>query len=211
MSAATIMAGTTAVASTADYTSNGTPNTLIFKTIFGDPRADGPNLLISGAPALPAGAAVTVKLDGMVVRAKDGKTAFIDNDNFGGGKLTFSTVGFTASVTPPPAAPLPADAGACATPGTDVALDAPATITFSSPVDPAALTTAMTVTASAGAAHPSVPVMLTSTDGLNVTVAPMDTWPANATVTITVAATATDLAGDTLGAPATGSFHTVAQ
>ncbi len=84
----------------------------------------------------PPASAATIALNPMAVRAKDGKTPFTDNDNFGGGVLTFTTAGLTATVTPPAPPPLPADAGACATPNTDVALDAPATITFNSPVDP---------------------------------------------------------------------------
>ena len=88
-------------------------------------------------------------------------------------------------MTPPAPPPLPADAGACTTPNTDVALDAPATITFNSPVDPTALMAA--VTATVADTSTTVPVTLTSMDGVNVTVAPMDKWPANADITITVA------------------------
>jgi hypothetical protein len=184
------------VTSNADYTSNGSPNTFFFKTVFGEFRADGPNLLVGGVPALPGNAAVTVTLDGSKVHAKDGKTPFTDAGNFGGGALTFSTTGLSATVTPPAPPPLPADAGACATPNTDVALDAPATITFNSPVDPTALMAAVTaIVVSTGA---SIPVTLSSMDHLNVTVAPTDKWPANADIIIRVAASATDLAGDVL-------------
>ncbi|HVY37874.1 MAG TPA: Ig-like domain-containing protein, partial [Polyangia bacterium] len=208
--AATVSTGTppAAVLASTDYTPNGSPHELIFP-LFGDFRADGPSLLVTPAPALPANSAATVSLVPAKVLAKDGKTTFTDNGNFAGGVLIFTTAEFSASVTPPSPPPLPADAGACATPSTDVALDAPATITFNSPVDPTALITAVTVTATAGAATMAVPVTLTSMDGLNVTVAPMDKWPAGADITITVAPTAADLAGDLLGAPATSpAFHT---
>ena len=49
-----------------------------------------------------------------------------DDGKFAGGMLTFTTAPFSATVThlPPP---LPADAGACTPPNTDVAPDAPAT------------------------------------------------------------------------------------
>jgi hypothetical protein len=208
--AATVTAGTPAalVISTTDYTPNGSPHELIFP-LFGDFRTDGPSLLVSAAPALPANSTATVKLIPTVIRAKDGKTSFTDNGNFAGGMLTFTTAPFSAAVTPPAPPPLPADAGACATPNTDVALDAPATITFNSPVDPTALMAAVTVTATVGTTSTTVPVTLTSMDGLKVVVAPMDKWPANADITISVAPTAADLAGDLLGAPVTSDkFHT---
>ncbi|HVT07644.1 MAG TPA: Ig-like domain-containing protein, partial [Polyangia bacterium] len=206
--AATVTSGTppAAVLATTDYTPNGSPHELIFP-LFGDFRADGPSLLVTPAPALPASGTATVSLVPANVLAKDGKTPFTDNGNFAGGVLVFTTAAFSATVTPPAPPPLPADAGACATPNTDVALDAPATITFNSPVDPTALMTA--VTATAGPAATPVPVMLSSMDGLNVTVAPMDKWPADADITITVAATAADLAGDLLSAPPMPAmFHT---
>ncbi len=206
--AATVTAGTppALVLSTTDYAPNGSPNELIFP-LFGDFRTEGPSLLVSPAPALPASGVATVQLNAAAVRAKDGKTPFTDNDNFKKGTLTFTTAPFTATVTPPAPPPLPADAGACATPNTDVALDAPATITFNSPVEATALMAAVTATAAGSTAM--IPVTLTSMDGLNVTVAPMDKWPANAEITITVAGSAADLAGDVLGAPAPSAmFHT---
>ncbi len=201
--AATVTAGTPAapVASTTVYTPNGTPHALF------SPSLHGPNLLVSPTPALPASSTAIFQLNPTAVHAKDGRTLFTDNGNFAGGMLTFTTAPFSASVTPPAPPPLPADAGACATPNTDVALDAPATITFNSPVDPLALIGAVTVTV-AGSSAP-VAVTLASMDGLHVTVAPMDKWPANADITITVDATAADLAGDLLGAPVTSDkFHT---
>ena len=206
--AATVAAGTpaTPIASTTDYTPNGSPNELIFPA-FGDFRADGPSLLVMPSPALPAGAAATIQLNPLAVHAKDGKTPFTDNGNFGGGVLTFTAAALTATVTPPAPPPLPADAGACATPNTDVALDAPATITFNSPVDPTALLPA--VTANVVGTDAPVIVTLSSMDGLNVTVAPMDKWPANANIVISVAATAADKAGDVLGmSVSSDSFHT---
>lgn len=202
--AATVTAGTPAAAITAttEYTPNGTPHEL-----FGNFRTDGPNLLVTAAPALPAGSPATITLVASQILAKDGKTQFTDNGKFGGGVLTFTTAAFSATVTPPAPPPLPADAGACAPPNTDVARDAAATITFNSPVDPPALMAAVTATVvGTGAA---VPVTLTSMDGLNVIVAPMDKWPANADIRISVAGTAADLAGDVLGAQVTSDpFHT---
>jgi hypothetical protein len=188
--------GPTPLASTTDYASNGAVGLFVAPNY--NPRFNGPSLVVSPAAALPAGTAVTFALDGTVVRAKDGHTPF-DGESFAKGSLTFLTAGLTATITPPAPPPLPADAGACATPPTDVALDAPATITFNSPVDPATIAPAVTATASPGGA---VQIVLESADGLTVTVTPKDKWPASATVTLSVAGTATDLNGEMLGAAA---------
>jgi hypothetical protein len=206
--AATVTAGAAAVTASTDYASNGAPGLIIFPA-FGDFRADGPSLVTSASPALPAARTVTFALNGAVVRAKDGKTAFTDGNDFKSGSLTFTTAPLSASITPPAPPPPAADAGACAAPPTQVALDATATITFNSPVDPAAIAPA--VTATAGGAP--IALTLKSDDGLTVTVAPNPAWPANTTVTLTVAATATDKAGEALGtgAPDPATFPTGAQ
>jgi hypothetical protein len=47
-------------------------------------------------------------------------------------------------------------------------------------------------------------------DGLNFTVTPKTTWPANSMITITVDGSTTDLAGDLLGSAATATFSTSA-
>lgn len=204
VAAATITAGAATIPSNADYASNGAPGTLIFP-LLGDFRADGPSLVISAVPALPSSAAVTVALDGTMVRAKDGKTPFTDQMMFNGGALTFSTAAFSGSV----AAPQPAPADACAPPNTTVALDATGTISFNSPVDPAALMNAVTVTMGTNTA---VPFVLTSTDNMTFTVAPAagTMWPANAYITITLPDTVADMNGEVLGAGngSTGSFMT---
>ncbi|HXJ19764.1 MAG TPA: Ig-like domain-containing protein [Polyangia bacterium] len=203
---ATMTAGATPIVYTTDYASNGSPGELIFGSpyILNDVRSVGPNIFVMPAPALPAASVVTTALVPSMVLAKDGKTEFTDNGQFGGGMVTFATAPFSASITPPSPPPLPADAGACAAPNTTVALDATATITFTSLVDPTALMSAVTVTAGGTA----VPFTLTSMDNLNVTVAPMDMWPANSTITITVAAAATDMNGEMLGTPVTQDFMT---
>ncbi len=203
--AATVVASGLPIASNGDYTSNGSPGELIFPA-YGDFRAGGPDILVSGVPAFPASSPITVTLNPANVRAKDGHTPFTDDGNFNGGSLSFATAPFAASITPPAPPPLPADAGACATPNTLVALDATATITFTAAVDPGALQQFVSVTAGGTA----VPFTLMTMDNLNVTLAPVDKWPANSTITITVDGKATDLAGDMLGmgAPAPQDFMT---
>ncbi|HXU63795.1 MAG TPA: Ig-like domain-containing protein, partial [Polyangia bacterium] len=114
--------------------------------------------------------------------------------------LTFSTVGFTGSITPPQ----PPAADACAPPNMTVALDATCTISFNSPVDLAALMNAVTVTM--GAAATPVPFVLSSMDNLNFTVAPAApapgdpaVWPAGADITISMPDGVVDMNGEVLG------------
>jgi hypothetical protein len=199
------------VAVTVDYASNGSPNEIIFP-LLGAFRSDGPSLLFAGQPALPTAAAVTITLDPTKVRAKDGKTAFMGTGFFAAGSLTYSTAGFTGSITAPPTTPLAADAGACAIPPTTVTPDStPATITFNNLVDPTAIATHVTITATSVTG----PIAFTpsSADGLTVSITPATAsgnWPASSTITITVDPTATDLDGDAVGAVMPVSFTTSA-
>jgi hypothetical protein len=193
---------------TVDYTPNGSPNEIIFP-LLGDFRSDSPSLLFAGQPTFPTASAVTVTLDPTKVRAKDGKTAFIGTGFFKAGSLTYTTAGFSDSITPPPTTPLAADAGACAIPPTTVTPDkTPATITFNNLVDPTAIAAHVTITAT----PVTGPIAFTATsmDGLNVSITPTDNWPASSTITITVDATATDLDGDAVGAVQTVTFTTSA-
>jgi hypothetical protein len=196
------------VAVTVDYTPNGSPNEIIFP-LLGDFRSDGPSLLFAGQPTFPTASAVTVTLDPTKVRAKDGKTAFVGTGFFKAGSLTYTTAGLSYSITPPPTTPLAADAGACAIPPITVTPDmTPATITFNNLVDPTAIATHVTITATS--ATGPIAFTATSTDGLNVSITPKADWPASSTITITVDATATDLDGDAVGAIQTATFTTSA-
>lgn len=191
-----------------DYRPNGSPKEVIFPLV-GDFRSDGPSLLISGNPALPAGAAVTVALDPTAVRAKDHKTPFTDGGKFGGGTLTFSVGGFSASITTPPPAPLPADAGACAAPNTLVVPDKTAvTVAFTNLVDPKAAGAAITIQATSGGTTTNVPFDVSSTDNLTLTLTPTAAWPDNSSILVTVPGTITDLAGDKLAAEQMQTFVT---
>jgi hypothetical protein len=203
------------VITTADYTSNGSPNEVVFP-LFGDFLSDGPSLLFAGQPELPENSAITIVLDGNKVRAKDGKTPFTAPGLFSDGTLTFTTGGFIASLSVPQPPALPADAGACTPPLTAALPDmTPATLTFDNPVDPTVVSQHITVTATpvAGGGGP-VPVAFTatSTDGLNVSIVPaaMANWPASSVISITVDASTPDLLGETLGAPVMNSFTTSA-
>ena len=190
-----------------DYASNGT-----FNIIFTDPkqlndyRADGPSILFTAVPALPAGATVSVTLDNTKVLAKDGRTPFTGMNLLMDGIITFVTQPFTASpITPPAPIPPISDAGTDAAP-----LNAPdmtpATITFTNTVDPVALAahiTAKAVPFPAGGSPTTVVVDVTSMDDLTVSITPTGktTWPAASTITIAIDAMATDAVGDVLAAP----------
>lgn len=184
-----------------DYAANGSPNEVVFPPpVLEDFRANGPSLLFAGDPTLPVGTTLSVTLDPNKVRAKDGKTAFTGTGFFAAGSLTYSTAAFTASIATPPTTPLPADAGTCAVPPTTVTPDkTPVTITFNNLVDPTAIGTHVTITANTVAGP--IAFTPTSADGLTVSLTPTDKWPASATISITLDATATDLDGDALGAP----------
>jgi hypothetical protein len=208
-------APTSTVSAAVDYASNGSPNEVIFP-LLGTLRVDGPSLLISGDPALLAPAEIRIALNPQAVRAKDHTTPFTDVDpktglhNFASGSLRFSTAAFGVTITPPAAPPLPADAGACATPNLPAPDSTPATVTFTNLVDQMAVDMAITASAMVGATTADVPVDVASMDGLTFTVTPKmgTTWPANAMVTITVPGTITDLAGDTFGPTQTATFTT---
>jgi hypothetical protein len=178
------------VSGLANYAANGVQNGTIFPML-GFP--DGPNIAVSGSPALPAGSTVAVMLDRTKVTAKDG-TPFAGTGLLIDGAIKFKTQGFVATISAPPAPMGPADAAPL-----DQAPDmTPATITFSNFVDPMAIETHLTVKDGGGA---NIPVALTSMDGLTVTVTPKSNWPASATISITLDATTPDVVGDTLGAP----------
>src|SRR4051812_2814186 len=191
----------TTVTLNGDYASNGTIPNIIFNNVLGDFRADGPSLLFTGVPALPAGSAVTVSLDKTKVQAKDGRTPFTGTGLLKDGMISFTTQAFTASPIATPAPPTAApDAAADAAAPNPLPDMTPATVSFTNLVDPTALATHVTVTAVPAV---PVPVDVASMDGLNFTIAPKagSTWPASSTITITIDATTTDAVGDVLAAP----------
>jgi hypothetical protein len=207
VTAASAAGAHTAVMSNAEYDSTGAPG-LFVAPAFGRPGADGPSLLVSGIPALPASSTITTTLDATLVRAKDGHTSFVDSRGLlNHGAVTFSTAPLSVSVPDVPTQPLPADAGACDTPPTTVALDATPTITFNSPVDLDTLMKAVTVT-SGGM---DLAFTLKTTDNLTFSVvsAGKDAkWPPNTTIKVTVSDAVTDQAGDMLGNGGSVTFTT---
>ena len=192
-----VPAGAPTAMAVVNYGANGSTTGLIAH-LFGHPM--GPNLTISGAPALPSGTAVTVALNKTTVRAKDGKTSFVGEGLLQDGTITFTTGPFAVAVTVP--AGMDADGGvAPAAPDmTPVGLD------FSNVVDSEAILPHITVTAGGTA----VPFTLDPAEGAgtHVSIVPTANWPANATITVTLAAATPDVLNETLGAAVTETFMT---
>ena len=200
----------TPVALNGDYASNGSPNEVIFRKFLSDFRADGPSILFTGVPALPASSTLTIALEKTKVLAKDGRTPFTAMNLLVDGRISFATQSFVGTLTAPPVGAQVGDAAAPTTVAPDMT---PATAVFTNIVDPAALASHITVTASPAPAGGAPMVDVASMDGLNVTIAPAKgaNWPANTTMTVTIDATATDVVGDVLAAPiAPVSFTTSA-
>ncbi len=215
------------------YSPNGTPEyddagnykTLLLPIyehcVFGTYNGDGPSLSMVGDPQLPSGATVTIKLNPDNVRAKDGKTPFASTGILLDGMLTLQTVAFDASVAVPQPAAVDGGVADAGPPTTTVPPDAtPVTITFTAPVDPAAIgahitvtsngvpLTVSTATADGGMTPGDVTVVAA---GPTVTITPTATWPASATIVVKVDQTATDLLGDKLPMDRSGSFTTAAK
>jgi hypothetical protein len=187
-------AGAPPFSTVSDYAANGTPNgliTVLGGLFFGNVRLPGPSVLTAGVPAFPSGTTVTVRLEGTEVRAKDGHTPFRGDGLLQDGTISFTTAAFSASISPPdPAAP-------------DMT---PATVAFTNFVDPATIVDHVHVTSN-GAAFAGVDV---TSDGATATVTPTTAWPASATIVVTVDATAENLLGQTIAAPAMATFMTAA-
>ncbi len=96
----------------------------------------------------------------------------------------------------PPAAPTPDGGPAPTPPGASLPDNMPATVTFTNIIDVTAIAAHIEVTAGGSV----VPVDIASADNVNVTLTPKTTWPAGASIQITVDATAADVLGETLGA-----------
>jgi hypothetical protein len=191
-------AGSPTATASINYGANGSTTGLIAH-LFG--YYHGPNLTITGSPALPSGTAVTVSLNKTTVRAKDGKTAFVGEGVLLDGAITFTTGPFTADIATPPEG-MDGDGGTLP-PAPDMT---PATVTFSNVVDIEAILSHITVTSGA------TPVPFTldpaAGAGTSVNIVPTGTWPASSTITITLNPTTPDVLNETLGAAVMASFMT---
>lgn len=182
---------------TSIYTPNGDPvQHLVFSA--------GPSITTMASPTFPSNSTVTVQLDKTRIRSKKGDP-FTGDGNLASGQLVFHTLPFDASITVPMADPDP-DAGADAgTPPVAPMMQA-ATIGFTN-VPGSDIATHVTVTAN-GTAFTDVVITTGGSGATAVDVAPNTTWPPNATIVITVDATATDAVGVAIDAAASASFTT---
>src|SRR3954471_3663798 len=175
----------------ADYSATGDPNGLFFNffgpLFFGNFRGDGPSLFGVADPEFPSGATVMVSLQADKVHAKDGKTPYMGSGQLLGGTLVFTMAPFSAVLLPPDAMAM----------------------------DPTAATLAFTNMAPEPMAHLTAtangaPIMVVATTGDNgstYAITPMaGTWPAGATIVLTLDATMQNKLGQMIAAGATVTF-----
>jgi hypothetical protein len=181
-----------------DYSSTGAANGIVFNDLgplyFANFRGDGPSLLSAPQPAFPSGTTLTVMLNGDKVRAKDGTTPFMGANLLMGGTMVFTMAPFAANV----ATPAPPDPMSMVDPTT-----VPGSVLFTSFVDPMEAGKQITITTASG------PVLVTiesSDGGATYVITPSTGWPKGEAVTIKVDATTKNLLGQTITAPATGTF-----
>jgi hypothetical protein len=182
------MAGAPSVEMLSDYSSTGSPDGFIFNlfgpAFFGNFRANGPSLYSAPQPAFPSDATIEVSLDANKVRAKDGTTPFKGEGLLQSGTLIFTTAPFSATVTAPE----------------DATMDPTVTVSFTNFTDP---TGHITATANGAA----VAIDVESGDGATFTVKPhAGSWPAGATIVVTVDATTVNLTGQMVAAAASATF-----
>jgi hypothetical protein len=178
-----------------DYASNGSRFGLLLPhygaLYYQNFRLDGPSLFTIPETAFPSGTIVTLKLDGTMVRAKDGHTPFTtDGGLLLDGILTFATSEFSAAVV-----------------ASDLIAPDMSTITvaFTNVVDPKQVEGHIAVTATPGG---PVPITVGAIDSNTIGVTPVDPWPAAATLTFTIDATTPNVLGQTLGSAITGTVMT---
>jgi hypothetical protein len=170
-----------------DYASTGTPMgvTPLFSFLFnGNFRNNGPSLFSTPDPGFPSGSPVTVNLQASLVRAKDGTTPFMGEGLLQGGTVLFTTPAFMATSIAPP------DMGN------------PASIVFNNAVGDDVIAH---ITITAGNADITAQVTLVAS-GMVVTATPKTAWPAGATITIAVDATAKNKLGQTIDAAKSDQF-----
>jgi len=187
-------AGTPTVDMLTDYSSTGAPDGLIFNlfgpAFFGNFRANGPSLYSTPQPIFPSDATISVSLDANKVRAKDGTTPFQGAGLLQSGTLIFTMAPYAATVTAP-------DAPTMDMPDPPIS----ATVSFTNFTDPAGH-----ITATANGAP--VQVDFESMDGgATFSVTPHSgSWPAGATIVVTVDATTENLGGQAIAAAASTTF-----
>jgi Big-like domain-containing protein len=175
------------------YVPNGDPmRNLVF--------AAGPSITTTASPTLPSKSTIKAVLDHSKIRSKKGETFA------GDAELTFQTLPFAAQIDVPQGETDP-DGGADAGMLPVAPQMQSVTITFTNlPADDIA--DHITVTAGGTPYAGAAVAADASGNPLVFTVTPATTWPANATIEVTVDATAADALGVMADAPARQSFTT---
>jgi len=174
------------------YTPNGAAPSMVL--VF----APGPSIATTAMPTFPSGSMITATMSKTKVRSKKGEP-FTGDD-----KLTFETLPFSVAIGVPMGDANP-DAGADAGPPPVSPMMQAVTLAFTNLPDPN-IQAAITVTVN-GAAYTDFSVAPEMNPTV-VDVTPTTTWPANATVVVSVSAAATDAVGVSIDAAASGTFTT---
>ncbi len=164
----------------------------------------GPSLATTVAPTFPSGSTITATMDKNKVRSKKGE-AFVAAGDLASGKLIFQTLPFSVAITVPMGDPDP-DAGADAGPPPVSPMMQAVTLAFTNLPDSDAVTNAITVTSN-GAAYTDFTVAAEGNPTV-VDVTPTTTWPANATIIVSVSAAAKDALGGAIDSAASNTFMT---
>jgi hypothetical protein len=190
------------VSFTSIYTPNGDATFHLFLPA-------GPNITTTATPTFPSGATITATLDRTKIRSKKGEP-FVGDDS-----IVFHTLAFAAAIAVPMADADP-DAGTDAgVPPIKPEMEA-VTISFTNlpktadPMVPGDDDIANHITVTANGAPFTDVTIAGEGNPTVVDVTPTTAWPANATIVITVDATAADAIGSTTGAVTTASFTTSA-
>ncbi len=164
----------------------------------------GPSIATTASPTFPSNSTITATMSKTKVRSKKGE-AFTASGDLASGKLMFQTLPFSVAIGVPMGDPNP-DAGADAGPPPVSPMMQAVTLAFTNLPDSDAVTNAITVTVN-GSAYADFAVAPEGNPTV-LDVTPATTWPANATVVVTVSAAAADALGAVIDAAASGIFTT---
>jgi hypothetical protein len=179
------------------YTPNGADPSMVL--VF----SPGPSIATTGNPTFPSGSTITATMDKTKVRSKKGE-AFTASGDLASGKLVFQTLPFSVTVAAPMGDADP-DAGVDAGPPPVSPMMQAVTMTFTN-VPNANIQGSITVTVN-GAAYTNFAVAPESNPTV-VDVTPTTDWPPNATIVVSIGASATDALGIAIDSGASASFTT---
>jgi len=178
------------------YTPNGDNNLHLF-------YPPGPSLATTATPTFPSGSTITATMSKTKVQSKKGEP-FTGDGDLASGKLMFQTLPFSVAIGVPMADADP-DAGADAGPPPVSPQMQAVTLAFTNLPD-ANIQDTVTVTVN-GTAYTDFAVAAEMNPTV-LDVTPASTWPANATIVVSVSAAAKDALGVSIDAAQSGTFTT---